>query len=242
MASKKQRVASVLKRFQFIDLARAVARTGSERESYLRDYVSRKKGRFQTYEPFRKSILGIYGVRRSLDPTPRPSRDAIEAAVKRACKGIDEAMNVDAALCLYDLVSDDQAAAFDHFPQSLVLGEDRRCSFRLEHYIVRGQEAVFQFPYPRRSRLSEFEYSVMMSLLHYGYVKGDFEEARVEIADLSCEGVSVRVDGQRQAAPRAPRVLQMPRQAVISREELAPEVQDIHRILMQIANEPDEES
>ena len=79
-----------------------------------------------------------------------------------------------------------------------------------------------------------------MSLIHYGYVRGDFEEARVEIADLSCEEVSVRVDGRRQPAPRTPRILALGDGDLIGRQDLQTEIEDVYRILLRIADEPDE--
>lgn len=240
MTSKKRRIAGVLKRFQFLDLSRAVSTTGQQREDFLREYTGRRAGRFPTYEPFRKTVKGIYGVSRGLDLSPSPIRGDIEAAVRRECKGTDEAINLDAALSLYDLLFEAEIAAYDHFPESLRLGDDRRCFFRIEHYIVRADTAIFQFPYPRRTRLTDFEYQVMMSLIHYGYVRGDFEEARVEIADLSCEEVSVRVDGRRQPAPRTPRILALGDGDLIGRQDLQTEIEDVYRILLRIADEPDE--
>lgn len=240
LLNKKQRVASVLKRFQFVDLSKAVTLSGNSRRDFLRSYVARKQGRFSTYEPFRSVISGIYGVIRPLDTTPQPDRAAIEAAVRRACKGRDEGMNVDAALCLYDMVSEKGDAAYDHFPQSLTLAQDRKCFFRLSHYLVRDDEAIFQFPYPRRTRLSDTEYEVMMSLLHYGYVKGDFEHAVVEIADLSCEEPFVILDGRRTSSPRSPRIVRIDSNKILSRDDLKPEIENVYHVLLQIAEEPDD--
>lgn len=239
MATRKQRIAGVLKRFQFIDLARAVSATGSEREAFLRRYVARREARFSTYEPFRKVVPGIYGVSAGLDLSPRPSKMDLETAVRRACGGYDEAMNLDAVMCLVDLLDQDEMAAYHHPPKSLVLAADRKCFFRLEHYIVRGDFAVFQFPYPRRTRLSDYEYTVMMSLLHYGYVQGDFEEARVEVADLSCIESTIRLDGKRVPGPRSGRILSLSSDEIVSRSDLQPEIEDVYRLLMLLADEPE---
>ena len=102
--NRKQRIAGLLKRFQFIDLSAAVSRTGSERERFLRDYADRRDGKYPTYEPFRSATGTIYGVSLGLDPSGPRSWPEIEAGVRRTCKGENEDMNLEAAKCLFDLV------------------------------------------------------------------------------------------------------------------------------------------
>jgi hypothetical protein len=239
LTTKKQRIAGVLKRFQFIDLARAVAATGLERRAFLEKYTNRPTGRFSTYSPFRKCIGGAYGVERALDTSPRLGRPELETAIRKACKGFDEGMNVDAGLCLHDLLAQDDYSAFDHPERSLRLADDRFAAFGLGHYLVRGDEAVFQFPYPRRTRLTDFEFLVMMSLIQFAYVRDDFESAVVEICDLSCIESSIRLDGRRVAASRSPRVLRLPVGGALEKAELEAEIQDVYTVLMALADEPE---
>ncbi|ULB08732.1 hypothetical protein ORIO_02120 [Cereibacter azotoformans] len=80
----------------------------------------------------------------------------------------------------------------------------------------------------------------MASLIYYSYVIGDYSQATVEIADLSAEYATVRVDGRRQTGPRVPRILRWDPAELLSLEELEPEVQDVHRILLMIGDEPDD--
>lgn len=238
MATKKQRVAGVLKRFQFIDLARAVAARGENRRQFLSNYTRRKEGRFPTYEPFRRCIPGIYGVERGLDLTPKPSRAQLTEAVRRECGGLDEDMNLGAFEALMQLVEEDDYRAFEVPERSLRLALDRKCFFRLKHYMVRDEHLVFQFPYPRRTRLSEYEFSIMMALIRFAYAKDDYEAATIEIADLSCEVLSISVEGRTVRAQRSPRVLRESDAPPVDRGILQFEIEDVYRILMEISEEP----
>lgn len=239
LASKRQRVASLLKRFQFIDLSQAVSCTGDVRTKFLREYIGREGGIYATYEPFRKAVGGIYGVTLGLDPSPAGDWPKIEEAIRRHCKGKDEGMNLSAAQALFDMVREDAFAAYSHPERSLRLGLDRASSIRIEHYLVRGDELIFQFPYPRRTRLSDYELRVMASLMHYGYAIGDFAEAAIEIADLSAAEGRIKLDGRWESGPRTPRIIAFPRSEIIARTDLEAEIQDVYRILMLIADEPE---
>ena len=240
LATKKQRVAGVLKRFQFIDLARAVAATGDRRKEFLSEYTMRREARFPSYEPFRACTLGIYGVERGLDLSAKLSRAQLVEAVRRACKGRDEDLNLGAMDALLQVIENDDYRAFDHDPKSLQLAQDRKCFCGLAHYMVRGESVVFQFPYPRRTRLSDYEFSIMMALIRFAYVKDDFESASVEIADLSCETSTVRIAGRSVSAPRSPRVLREDTSMPVDRTLLQTEIEDVYRILLEIAEEPGE--
>ena len=213
--SRKHRIASVLKRFQFIDLARAVSARGPERVKFLEAYVDRSGGPYSTYSPFRSAIAGICGVSLGLDPSAPGNWPSIESAIRRSCKGRDEAMNLDAAKCMFDVVQNDDMQAYFIPQRSLPLGTDRACRFGIEHYLVRGDKAVFQFPYPRRTRLS------------------------VEIADLSVEKPYIYTSGRREPAPRVSRIIRLAKANVISREILEPEISDIYRVLMELAAAPE---
>lgn len=148
-------------------------------------------------------------------------------------------MNLSAAESLQSLLKDAPFEAYEHgLPESLKLGTDNKCFFRLGHYLVRADKAVFQFPYPRRTRLSEHELQIMLSLIHYAFVKNDFEGAEVEIADLSCEAGSIKVDGVRVRAPRSPRIVRLIGGAAIDRVELQEQIDDVYRILIELGDEP----
>lgn len=236
--TRKQKIASLLKRIQFLDLSAFVSTPRGERETNIREYVDRPKGAFPTYEPFRNCTQGIYGVRLGLDMSAPLSRAQLEYAIRRACKGRYEAMNLAAAASLMDLLEKNPfSGAYHHEAKSLPLGTDRKCAFRLGCYLVRDEHAVFQFPYPRRSRLSDQQLHTMLSFIHYAYAVDDYSEALIEIADLSAETNYIYLDGRRQQAPRCPRIFKMPPTGPISREMLQEEVQDVHEILMRLSEE-----
>lgn len=238
MATKKQRVGTLLKRFQFIDLARAVTATGQNRKTFLREYAF-GKAPLASYEPFRKCLDGLYGVTRDFDPSPRPTSEEALSAVRRTCRGKDEDLNLEAARSLLELIGDRPFEAYEHhLPQSLRLGPDNKCFFRLEHYLVRDGKAVFQFPYPRRTRLSDRELDIMLSLIHFAFARGDFEGAEVEVADLSCAVRTIRSAGVTVRGPRAPRLIRLDPTAVIDRTELQNEIDDVYRVLMELGDEP----
>lgn len=146
-------------------------------------------------------------------------------------------MNLSAAQELFNLLRDLEFFAYPHPEKSLRLGLDRNCSFRIQHYLVKNEQVIFQFPYPRRTRLSDYEFQVMASLMHYGYAVGDFDQAQIEIADLSAPEARIRLDGRWENGPRVARILQFPTATIISREDLQAEIQDVYDILMKIAKE-----
>lgn len=236
--TRKQQIASLLKRIQFLDLSAFVSTPRGERETEIRKYVDRPRGPFPSYEPFRKCVQGMYGVSLGLDTSAPLSRAKLEYAIRLACRGKYEAMNLAAATSLMDLIEKNPfAAAYHHEARSLPLGRDRKCAFRIEYYLVRDGHAVFQFPFPRRSRLSDQQLHTMLSLIHYAYAVDDYSEALIEIADLSAETDYIILDGRRQQAPRCPRLFKMPASGPISRDLLQEEVQDVHDILMRLSEE-----
>ena len=72
------------------------------------------------------------------------------------------------------------SSAYAHPERTLQLAPDRACSFRLTHYLVRGDRAIFQFPFPRHTRLTDREMHTMMSLIHLAYVRDDYSEAALK--------------------------------------------------------------
>lgn len=232
MSKRRQRVAGLLKRYQFIDLAAAVAADPEIRERELRTYVDREDARFPTYEAFRASIASIYGVERVLDPSPPPTDAEIEAAIRRKCHPDDIDRNIEAAAALREVLTPRNFSAYDCAERSLLMGPDRRVTFRLAHYLVRDGAAVFQFPYPRRTMPTPREQLLMLSMIHDAYVRDDFEGAVVELADLSAPPT---VRGVR--AARTPHIVRLDPAQLVPRHVLAVEVQAVYDLLMRIADE-----
>ncbi|WP_306146085.1 hypothetical protein [Roseibium sp. MMSF_3412] len=243
MSKRKRKVAALINRIQFIDLASAVVLPASSRKDWLRRYVERamKGGDFATYKPLRNAYPTIYGVQRGLDVSPKVEWGELERSLVQACKGKDEEMNVSAAKVLFDLVRAKDYLAYDHTPQDLSLGLNRKAAIGISIYLVEGEEVVFQFPYPRRNRLDAAVNNLMMSLIYHSYARGDFAGAAVEIADLSC-ATSTYIkgkDGTRRPPPRDPRIVRLEQDNLIQLDDLTPHVQNVHELLIEIGTEPD---
>jgi hypothetical protein len=70
---------------------------------------------------------------------------------------------------------------------------------------------------------------VLGSIVHHAHVQGDFSEAEIEIADISCP---IR-GGERWA-----RVRTVPRNAILGRLALSDEIYDVYALLAEIADRP----
>lgn len=200
-----------------------------------------KGGDFATYKPLRNAYATIYGVQRGLDVSPRVEWPELRKALIKACKGKDEEMNVSAAKVLFDLVRSKDYAAYDHPKQDLSLGLRRKAAIGISMYLVEKDTVVFQYPYPRRNRLDADVNNLMMSLIYHSYARGDFADAVVEIADLSCTGSAYfkSKDGVRRKSPRDPRLVRLEPNDLIQLDDLTPHVQNVHDLLIEIGEEPD---
>lgn len=237
----KRKAVGLLNRIQFIDLAQAVTVPSTDRKDWLRKYLHRtvRGGKFPSYRPFREAIPTIYGVARGLDPSPPVGRKDLERHVRSACKGVDEDINVDAALCLFDLVRPRGYVAYDHPPRNLPLGLNRTAAIGLECELVKDEELLFQFPLPRRTRLDDRTITVLLSIVHHAYAIGDREAAIVELADLSCEFETSESRRDRLPRVRAPRLVRLSRADLMSMDDLEPDIQSVHDLLLELGDEPE---
>lgn len=241
MGKKKQEAVKLLNRFQFIDLAQAVTQSRPMRKEWLGKYLDRaiRGGKFPSYRYFRNAIPSIYGVQRGLDPSPIIGRKEIERYVRGSCTPDDEANNVDAALALFDLVRPREYIAYDHPERNLPLGRSRVAPIGLNVELVRDPELIFQYPYPRRTRLDDFTITVLLSIVHHAYAVGDRENAIIELADLSCELDSSEARKLKLPRVRAPRIIRLAPCDLISLDDLTQEVQNVHELLLQLGDEAD---
>lgn len=236
----KRKAIGLLNRIQFIDLAQAVNIPHRDRKDWLRTYLHRavRGGKFPSYRYFRDAIPTIYGVKRGLDLSPPVGRSEVERHVKNACRGTDEERNVEAALCLFDLVRAQKYAAYDHLPKDLPLGLKRYATIGLNCELVKDDELIFQFPFPRKTRLSDGVIRVLLSIVHHAYAVGDREGAAIELADLSCEA-GPAAHRERLPNSRSPRIVRLAERDLISQDDLGPEVQSVHDLLLELGDEPD---
>lgn len=241
MGKMKRKAVGLLNRIQFIDLAQAVTVSPPRRKEWLRKYLHRAVdgGKFPSYRHFRNAIPSIYGVSRGLDLSPPVDRKSLEKHIRIACSGVDEGINVDAALTLFDLVRPLRYLAYDHPPRNLPLGLKRTAAIGLEFYMVKDETPIFQFPFPRRERLDDHTITILLSIIHHAYSTDDFEEARVELADLSCDFETSESRRERLPRVRCPRIVRLPKESLISMDDLAPEIQSVHDLLLELGDEPD---
>lgn len=181
----------------------------------------------------------IYGVNRPLDPSPALSLDEIGDRVRKRCHADDIGINIDAAEHLFGFVRPKNYACYDHQAYDLPFGPKRKAQIRINHFVVDGERGVFQFVYPRRKALTGDEILLMGSLIHHNYVQGDFGEAEVEIVDLSCPDTLGPRGGRKSSDMRIPRLHHVAVPDILSRSDLAAEVQSVHDLLLEIGDEPD---
>lgn len=241
MGKLKRKAVGLLNRIQFIDLAEAVTVSSVARKDWLRTFLHRavRGGKFPSYRYFREAIPTIYGTTRGLDPSPPIGRDELERYMKVACNGVDEGINIDAALALFDTIRPLAYTAYDHPQKTLPLGLKRTAAIGLNCELVKDEELIFQFPFPRRSRLDDHTIKVMLSIIHHAYAVGDREDAVVELADLSCNFVTAESRRERLPQVRSPRIIRLSRDDLISLDDLAPEIQSVHDLLLELGEEPD---
>lgn len=237
----KRKAVGLLNRIQFIDLAEAVTVSPVGRKDWLRKFLQRavSGGKFPSYKYFRDAIPTIYGAMRGLDPSPPIGRDELERYIRIACNGVDEAINVDAALTLFDTIRPLTYIAYDHPQKTLPLGLKRNAAIGLNCELVKDDELIFQFPFPRRSRLDDHTVKVMLSIIHHAYAVGDRENAAIELADLSCDFDTTESRREKLPRVRSPRIIRLLKDDLISLDDLAPEIQNVHDLLLEIGDEPE---
>ncbi len=240
--AKKRKVAGLLKRFEFTDFAGAVAAPKDNRKHVLRTYLNRNSGtRWPSYKGFRSIVPDIFGARRGLDPTPPLTLQQIERGLKERCHRDDLDRNVEVARTLFNYVrAKDWTAYADHARNPLYIAPDRTIPMRIEHYVVEGDRGAFQFVNPRRRAFTPDALNIAMSLIHYNYVRDDFEGFDVEVVDLSCPDEIGPRGGIRQGPRRQARTHRLTPADCWDRDQLNVEADTIYELLLEIADEPDD--
>ena len=237
--TRQQEVASLLKRYEFIDFAKTVAINRDRRKEHLANYLDRdRKGRWPSYKGLRMLTPDIAGVVRGLDPTEIPDLPTILRGLRNVCHADDYATNEEAASVFFGFVRGLGLEAYsDHPKGSLRIGPDRTIQMGVEHYVVDGDRGVFRYVYPRRQRLLGHIPAILLSLIHHNFVQGDYAEFEVEMVDLSCEEQVGPRGGVSLARVRSPRVVPLDRRELWSRERLTDEANHIYGLLMEIAED-----
>ncbi len=111
--------------------------------------------------------------------------------------------------------------------QFIHIAPGRIVKIGLNFYLVELDRVIFQFVQPRAdARVDDRVARTLMSLVHYAHVFGDFENATVEMADLSAI---------EQVGERAPRFHTLGAADLMSREELNAEIDNVHWLLAHLA-------
>ena len=100
----------------------------------------------------------------------------------------------------------------------------------LQFYITDGERSIFQFPQLRAERLEYYEMVVLGSVVFHAYVRGDYSNAEIEIADIS-KDPDYR---PRKNAQREGRICLVPREEIIELASLSEEIDDVYAILREL--------
>lgn len=223
----QRRAIGLINRIIFEDISLAVSIDPPLRREWLIEFLT-PKNIVKNYTAFRKSARRIYNVPLPLDSSGPPKWQEIEAAIRTDANTQSIDMNLTAARPFFEFVSDQRDQAYACDEETLRFAPGRRIAFGLSHYLVRGQNIVFQFPMPRASLLSDNAARVMIGLLHMAYCQNDFEGAEVEIVQLA------HLKGQK-THERTPVVFTSETLGVLPRDQLTVEVSDIYFLLLDIA-------
>lgn len=227
------KAAKLLQRFPITDMARAIHRKGTARDTFLRSYVAAGFHGY-SYQPFREMAPEICGVARALDPSEPMDMPAIEEEISRRVSKLktrpvaNTRMNLSAARALARAVRPISLPCFryDDGPTALRLDLDRRVNLGVGFYFVDDDRPVFRFMQPRQGIVPE-EITIMLSILHHGLVRGPYAAARVEVHELS------------QPDPKGERrsdILGLADGEMLGRQAIEQDAQEVYEILIRIAN------
>jgi hypothetical protein len=158
---------------------------------------------------------------------PPPSWSEIERRIQRSAGKFNAEANVQAARLLRDLLSSRHFKSVLTPEQEIHIAPGRVVKIGLNFYLVESDRVIFQFVQPRAdARLTDQVARTLMSLVHYAYAVGDFENACIEMADLSA-----RFPGEE----RMPRFHSLAAGDLMTRSELNEEIDKVHGILFRLA-------
>lgn len=217
----------LIQRFPVTDLALAVTYKGEKRERFIQRFVDQFTTK--SWRSVREHAHLIYNAQPPLAgmELPPPHWSEIENQIRRSAGKNNAAANVNVARLLKDLIATRKFKAFQTPEQFIHLAPGKLVKIGLTYYLVEDQRLIFQFFQPRAdARVDCHVVRALMSLVHYAYVFGDFEDAQVEMADLS----ALHPGGDRE-----PRIHVLQRSDLMSREELNSEIDNVHSLLEKIS-------
>jgi hypothetical protein len=226
-ASPETKAQSLLRRFPIVDLAKAVFLTGSERRAFLERFVATSTT--MSYMPTRDVFAMIYAAQGPLlESAPEPW-NIIERQIRRLARPDIIDANISASKILFDFIRSQHYVATQCNVQVLRVRLLQVVKIQLGFYVTEGDRLLFQFPIVRRECLDDSAIRVLGSVVHHAYAHGDFVDAEIEIADISC---------QKGSNERYPRIRPVPRVEIYDRESLTDPIADVYAILAEIATRP----
>jgi hypothetical protein len=218
---------TLLARFPIIDLAHAVVISGSNRRTFLTNFVDGMTTK--SYAPTREAASMIYASQKPMFEMPPPTWEDVEKFIfKKAHAEIFE-MNLEASKCLFDFIRSQNYLATDCEVQALRVRLKNIVPINLPYYITEGDRLIFQFPLLRRSFLADDAVVVLGSIIHHAYVQGDYSTAEIEVADIGC---------MPNIKYRAPRIRAVHRSEILDREALTEQIDEVYEILRVLASRP----
>lgn len=221
----KTKADKLIARFPVTDLAIALSRTGERRANFLRSFVDGFTTR--SFRALREVAPLIYNAQPPLWELPTPNWSDIETKIRRGAGPHNADINIGAAILLKDLISRRSFKAILSSEQFIHVGPGRIVKIGLNYYIVEDGNVIFQFVQPRADEKIDASVArALMSLVHYAYVFGDFEDAVVEMADLSAVA---------KGSHRVPRFHRLNKTDLMTRNELNAEIDNVHGLLSKLA-------
>jgi hypothetical protein len=222
----KNKADRLIERFPVTDLALAVTYKGHRRQRFIQQFVEQFTTR--SWRAVRQNANLIYNAQPPIGmELPAPKWTDIEDKIRRGAGRHNASANVQVANLLRDLIAGRNFRAYLTSEQFIHLAPGWLVKVGLNYYLVEDGVAIFQFFQPRAdARVDEQVSRTLMSLVHYAYVFGDFEKARVEMADLS----AITPGGE-----RVPRFHELAPMDLMSRDDLNAEIDNVHGLLEKIS-------
>jgi hypothetical protein len=217
----QQKADALLGRFPVTDLAKAVARSGDKRETFLRNFVNGfPQG---SYAPLRRVVPRIYGVQPPLFEVPTEGWPTIERTLREITPQAFLANNLSRGSELFQHAREENYVATYIAPQVFRYGRGT-APIGIDFFLTQRERLIFQFPHFRSEALNASEAIVLCSIIQYAYAVGDFAEAEVEIVQFA-----------KSRQNRFPHIICPDKQALLSRDQLNKEIDDVYSILRTLA-------
>ncbi len=214
--------------FPVTDLAIAVAATGETRRKCIEGYF--KGFPLGSYAYTRALLRELYGARPAPETSlfadlPAAPWSVLEDALRRVCPPHHFDDNLEVSRLLFAHARGPNVEATQHPPATLRIGSRSEVQIGIDLYVTHSGRLAFEFVHLRRTRLPPKQAAILASLVHYAYCVGDYAEAEVDIVSMCPIG----------KGPRTLTTQTVPSSALWAKADLDREIEDVLRILREIA-------